>query len=133
MPRQRVFSGGPWEESVGYCRATRVDNFVFVSGSTAMKDGELVGVDDPAAQTRQTMETVGKALHECGATFDDIVRYRVYVTNIADWQAIATELVKVFGNVLPCNTLVEVSALIDPRMLVEIEVDAIIDSATPVE
>lgn len=130
--RQRVYSGTPWEQSVGYCRATRVGEMVFVSGTTAMKEGQLVGLGDAAAQTRQILATIEWALHQAGATMADVVRYRVYLTDISTWPQVAAELSKVFGTVHPTSTLVAVSALINPDLLVEIEADAIVGSASPV-
>ena len=128
--RQLISSGGPWEAKVGYSRAVRVGSMVFVSGSTAMKDGIVVGKGDVAAQTRQTLATISEALTQAGATPADVVRLRVFVRRISDWPAVGEELGRVFGNVRPASTMVEVSALIDPDMLVEIEADAIIGSAT---
>ncbi len=84
MKRQLISSGGPWEAKGGYSRAVRVNDHVFVAGTTAMKDGRLVGADDVVAQTRQTMTTIINALHEAGASIGDVVRYRIYLTNIED-------------------------------------------------
>jgi enamine deaminase RidA (YjgF/YER057c/UK114 family) len=130
--RQRVYSGGPWEAIVGYCRATRVGDKIVVAGTTAMKDGELVGRGDPAAQARQALETISQALLQLNSSLDDIVRYRIYLTNIEHWAAIAPVMSETFGRIHPVNTLVAVAALIDPDMLVEIEADAIAGSAAPV-
>ena len=129
--RQRVGSGTAYEAKVGYSRALRVGDMVFVAGTTALKDGALVGAGDAAAQTRQILATIAWALAQAGATMDEIVRCRIYVTDVADWPAVGDELGKVFGEIRPANTLVAVTALIDPAMLVEIEVDAIIGSAAP--
>jgi enamine deaminase RidA (YjgF/YER057c/UK114 family) len=131
--RTRFYSGGPWELAVGYSRATRVGDHILVSGCTAMKDGEVVGKDDPAAQARQTLATVSKALAGLGSSIDDVVRYRIYLTRIGDWEAVTPIMADVFGNVHPAATLVAVSALIHPELLIEIEVDAIAGSASPVE
>ncbi|MDQ3043955.1 MAG: RidA family protein [Chloroflexota bacterium] len=127
-PRLRVSSGTAFEAAVGYSRAIRVRDSVFVSGTTAMKDGKFVGYGDAAAQTRQILKNIGWALSQAGATPSDVVRCRIYLTDINQWQAVGAELVKVFGDVRPASTLVEVNALIDPAMMVEIEVDAIVDS-----
>lgn len=131
--RTNISSGSSYEERVGYSRAVRVGNQVFVAGTTAIQDGKVVGKDDPAAQTRRILEIIQQALEEAGASFGDVVRYRTYVTSVEDWQPIAGELVKVFGDVRPANTLVEVSKLIDPDMRVEIEVDAVLSPARGVD
>ena len=127
--RRRISSGTTYEATVGYSRALRVGDAVFVSGTTAIKDGALVGGGDAAAQTRQVLANIAWALDQAGATMGEVVRCRIYVTDIADWPAVGDELGKVFGSIRPANTLVAVSALVDPAMLVEIEVDAIIGSA----
>ncbi len=131
--RTRVYSGGPWETIVGYSRATRVGDHIFVSGTTSMKDGRLVGQNDAAMQARQALATIECALMEAGASLQDTVRYRVYLTNIGDWEAVAPVMAEAFGNVHPANTLVAVAALIDPDMLVEIDLDAIAGSSFDVE
>ncbi|CAN5790160.1 RidA family protein [soil metagenome] len=132
QPRSRFYSGGPWELTVGYSRATRVGDQVFVSGCTSMKNGQVVGTSDSAAQARQTLETIAEALIGLGSSLHDVVRYRVYLTRIADWEAVAPVLAEQFGDVHPAGTLVAVAALIDPDLLIEIEVDAIAGSASPV-
>jgi enamine deaminase RidA (YjgF/YER057c/UK114 family) len=104
----------------------RVGDLVFVSGTTAMKHGALVGVGDAGAQTRQILANIVWALGQAGASANDVVRYRIYLTNIADWPAVTDEVSKVFAPALPTGTLVEVKGLINPEMLVEIEVDAIV-------
>ena len=131
--RKRIYSGGPLEKKVGYCRATRVGDLVFVSGSVAMKDGQVVGVGDPAAQTRQTVATIEEALREAGSSMDEVVRYRLFVTNAEDFPAVLKVLSETFGGIHPCGTGVVVTALVRPEFVVEIEVDAVIGSATPVE
>ncbi len=130
MNRQLISSGGPWEAKGGYSRAVRVDDHVFVAGTTAMKDGKLVGPDDVVAQTREAMSTIVNALHEAGASIGDVVRYRVFLTNIEDSSAVVPLLGEYFAGVRPAGTLVGVSALIDPGMRIEIEVEAIRGSAT---
>ncbi len=127
--RSRVSSGTPWEAAVGYSRAVRVGDAIYVSGTTAMREGTLIGHGEPAVQTRQILANLAWALGQAGASLADIVRYRVYVTDIEIWPQVADELVKTFGNIRPANTLVAVSALVDPAMLVEIEADAIVGSA----
>lgn len=129
--RQLISSGGPWETKVGYSRAVRVGEQVFVSGSTAMRgDGVFVGEGDAYAQTIQTLATIREALEEAGATIEDVVRYRVYVVRHEDWQEVGRALGEVFGHVRPSGTLVGVSWLLQERMLVEIDIDAIIGSGT---
>ena len=131
-PRQRISSGSEYEARVGYSRAVRVGDAVFVSGTTALKDGVLVGPNDAAAQTRQILENIAWALGQAGSTLADVVRYRTYITDIAVWSEVGAELSKTFGAIRPANTLVAISALVDPAMLVEIEADAVIGSAAPI-
>lgn len=128
--RKLISSGTIWEERVGYSRAVRVGDQVFVSGTTATDDdGNVVGVGDPAAQARYILQKIERALSQAGATMGDVVRYRVYVTNAADWERIAPVLREFFGEIRPANTLVEVSALVGDDYLLEIEADAIAGSA----
>lgn len=127
MPRQNISSGSTYEQQVGYSRAVRIGNHIAVAGTTAVKDGVLIGVDDPAEQTRVILDTIAGALTDAGASLTDVIRYRVYVTNISHWTTIAPVLAERFGTIRPANTLLEVSAFVDPQMLVEIEADAIID------
>lgn len=124
--RTLVSSGSPFEAKIGYSRAVRVGDRVFVSGTTAMQDGEPVAVGDAGAQTQHILRIILQALEEAGATAGDVVRYRIYLTNIDDWPAVLEEMSQVFGTVLPTATLVEVKGLINPKSLVEIEVDAIV-------
>ena len=126
--RLRISSGTPYEATVGYSRAVRVGSSVFVSGTTALKDGKLVGPNDAAAQTRQILENIAWALGQAGATMADVVRCRIYVTDIAVWPEVGTQLGDIFREIRPANTLVAVSALVDPAMLVEIEAEAIVGS-----
>lgn len=128
--RQRISSGTIWEERVGYSRAVRVDNFVFVSGTTATNDqGNVVGLGDPEAQARFILQKIGAALEQAGSSLREVVRYRCYVTDADDWERIAPALNEVFAGVKPANTLFEVSRLVGSGYLVEIEADAIIGSA----
>jgi enamine deaminase RidA (YjgF/YER057c/UK114 family) len=132
--RTRISTGNPYEVSVGYSRAVSVGNHVYVSGTTAlMCDGTLVGEGDPYAQTKQTLDTIQWALEQAGSTLDDIVRYRVYLTRIEDTPEVSRALAERFQAIRPANTLLAVAALADPRMLVEIDADAVIGSASPVE
>lgn len=124
--RTRTFTNAPWEPIVGYSRAVRVGPFVAVTGTTALDAaGELVGEGDPGIQTRQCIENIRAALEKVGASLADVVRTRMFVTDIAAWEAVGRAHGEAFRDVLPATTMVEVSALIDPRMLVEIEADAI--------
>lgn len=128
--RQSVRSGAPWESIAGYSRAVRVRNTVHVAGTTATgPDGELVGIDDPAAQTRRCLAIIEEALEAVGAQLSDVVRTRMYVTRIQqDWESIARVHGEVFGAIQPATAMVEVSGLVDPAMLVEIEAVAIVEA-----
>ena len=125
--RKCISSGGPWEERVGYSRAVRVGAHVMVAGTTAVAaDGRVAGPGDAYAQTRRCIEVIGAALEAAGARLDDVVRTRLYVTDIERWPEIARAHAEAFGDIRPAATMVEVRRLIDPEMLVEIEVDAIV-------
>jgi enamine deaminase RidA (YjgF/YER057c/UK114 family) len=121
---ERWGSGGPWEAVVGYSRVVRSGDYVHVAGTTATVDGEVVGRGDAGEQTRVILGIIGEALARAGATFDQVVRSRIFVVEIADWQAVGAAHGEIFSEVRPVSTMVEVSALIDPAHLVEIEVDA---------
>lgn len=129
MSRKQVFTGSPWEPLVGYCRAVRVGNRIEVAGTTAMKDGEVVGGKDPYEQTKFILQTIEKALHELGADLSHVVRTRMFVTDISRWEEIGKAHGEFFREIQPAATMVEVKALIDPRLLVEIEAEAIIDQS----
>ena len=126
MKRQSVTSGAPWESKVGYCRAVRKGPFIEVAGTTAMKDGKLVGVGDPYLQMITIVEIMKKAIEELGGKLEDVVRTRIFVTNIEDFERIGEAHGVYFSDIKPASTLVEVSALVDPEMLVEVEMTAII-------
>ena len=130
MSRKNISSGAPWEKIVGYSRAVRSGKHVFVTGTIGLaEDGSVAFPGDAGAQAKRALEIISAALGEAGAKLSEVVRTRMYVTNINDWQAVGKAHGEVFGEILPATTLVEVSGLIDPEALVEIEADAIIGAS----
>ncbi|HYJ59279.1 MAG TPA: RidA family protein [Methyloceanibacter sp.] len=128
--RLLVSSGSPYEPIVGFCRAVRVGNIVAVSGTTAGSSGKAVAIGDPAAQTRAILETIEKALTEAGASLKDVVRTRIYLTDITHFEAVGRVHGEFFGDIRPANSTLQVTAFVKPEWLVEIEADAVIPTAS---
>jgi enamine deaminase RidA (YjgF/YER057c/UK114 family) len=132
MSRRNISSGVAWEKTVGYSRAVRIGNLIEVAGTTAVDDkGQIVGLGDPYRQAQYALEKIGRALQEAGADFGDVIRTRMFVTDIARWEEVGRAHGEVFGEVRPASTLVQVASLVRPELLVEIEATAVAPEGAP--
>ena len=125
--RQNISTGTPWEPLIGYSRAVRTGNLIFVSGTTAIDiKGDVLAPSDPYEQTKKVIDTIRQSLEQAGARLSDVVRTRMFVTDLAQWKAYALAHREAFGDIRPANTFVQVARLIDPRMMIEMEADAVL-------
>lgn len=132
MKRRNISSGAPWEKTVGYSRAVRIGNLIEVAGTTAVNErGEVVGRNDPYLQARYALEKIGRALAEAGAGFENVIRTRMFVTDVARWEDVGRAHGEVFGDIRPASTLVQVASLVRSDLLVEIEATAIVPEDSP--
>lgn len=129
MKRRNISSGAVWEDSIGYSRAVRIGNVIEVAGTTATDGDRVIGIGNPYEQTKYTLQKIEKALQQAGATLQDVVRTRIYVTDISQWEEVGRAHGEFFRDIKPAATMVQVSALIDPEQLVEIEATAILAAA----
>lgn len=128
MPRQLISSGSPFEPIIGFSRAVRVGNHIFISGTAPIgTDGKTEGVNDPYLQTKRCLQIISQALEKAGAKLENVVRTRTFLVNIADWEKVAKAHGEVFANIRPASTMVEVSRFINPEWLVEFEADAVVE------
>jgi enamine deaminase RidA (YjgF/YER057c/UK114 family) len=127
--RVMVSSGSPYEPIIGFSRAVRIGDIVAVGGTTAGSGGNMVGLGDPAAQTRAILEIIAKALRDAGARLEDVIRTRIYLVDIAHWEAVGKVHGEFFGDIRPASSMLEVSAFINKDWLVEIEADAVVSGA----
>jgi enamine deaminase RidA (YjgF/YER057c/UK114 family) len=127
--RLNVSSGSPYEPVIGFSRAARLGNIVAVGGTTAGSGGKMVGIGDPAAQTRAILEIIAKALEDAGAHLEDVIRTRIYLTDIDHWEAVGRVHGDVFGEIRPASSILQVTRFINPDWLVEIEADAVVSDA----
>ncbi|NBB20090.1 RidA family protein [Runella sp. CRIBMP] len=130
MPQSRtnISSGSPWEATVGYSRAVKIGAVIEISGTVAVEDGQVVGLEDPYVQTKVILKKIEAVLAEAGASLKDVVRTRIFVTDISQWEAVGRAHGEFFGEIRPCTTMVEVSRLIAPEYMVEIETTAILEN-----
>ena len=127
MKRKNISTGAKWEDIVGYSRAVRIGNIVEVSGTVSVMDGELIGAGDPYAQTKRIFQIIGSSLEEAGASITDVIRTRIFVTDISSWEEIGRAHSEVFGKIKPATSMVEIRDLIGDGFLVEIEASAVVN------
>lgn len=126
MKRINIYSGVVWEDIVGYSRAVKIGNIIEISGTTSVIDEKVIGINDPYLQTKTILEKIKKVLEEAGASLDDVVRTRMFVTDIRKWEQYAKAHQEYFGKIKPATSMIEVKSLIDPDMMIEIEVTAVV-------